>query len=619
MDNIFSLIVLPLVVGLLLFLIPDRFRTVKGIIALLIIINAGFLSASIYTFGDQIFRLDEMSRTSGLDFYGLNIPTEFVKHISFNADSLSRLIIVLISVFAVLINIYSLAYIKEGKVKNYYPYFLITLGCAYGAVLSDNLLLFLAFWGALGITLYKLIRGNDEESAATAKKTLILIGASDSIMILGIGIIWKITGSLSMAEISLPTTNILTVVAFLSLLAGSFTKAGAFPFHTWVPDYAKYAPASSSAYLPASLDKLLGIYFLARIINGLFIPGEWITMLLLFLGVATIIIAVMMALMQHDYKQLLGYHAVSQVGYMILGLSLGSIIGIAAGLFHMINNAIYKSGLFLSAGSVEYRTGKSNIDDLGGLSRAMPVTFCSALIFAMAISGVPPLNGFASKWMIYQAIIDFGSGTGLPNKLWVLWLGLAVMGSALTLASFIKFVGGVFLGRRRAEFENVKEVPALMWIPMGILALMCIFFGVFATRLIVPGLLMPITGTFEFSGFWNPGIVSLLVLISILLGIIIYLASNIKKFRSSDSFIGGEKIHDQAGFPTPEFYKTIGEFRFFSVMYSKAQDKWFDIYDLSKNAVLWISHKLSDSHTGLLPAYIIWVFAGLIIMLLIMI
>jgi formate hydrogenlyase subunit 3/multisubunit Na+/H+ antiporter MnhD subunit len=409
------------------------------------------------------------------------------------------------------------------------------------------------------------------------------------------------------------------VVAFLSLLAGSFTKAGAFPFHTWVPDYAKYAPASSSAYLPASLDKLLGIYFLARIINGLFIPGEWITMLLLFLGVATIIIAVMMALMQHDYKQLLGYHAVSQVGYMILGLSLGSIIGIAAGLFHMINNAIYKSGLFLSAGSIEYRTGKSNIDDLGGLSRAMPVTFCSALIFAMAISGVPPLNGFASKWMIYQAIIDFGSGTGLPNKLWVLWLGLAVMGSALTLASFIKFVGGVFLGRRRAEFENVKEVPALMWIPMGILALMCIFFGVFATRLIVPGLLMPITGTFEFSGFWNPGIVSLLVLISILLGIIIYLASNIKKFRSSDSFIGGEKIHDQAGFPTPEFYKTIGEFRFFSVMYSKAQDKWFDIYDLSKNAVLWISHKLSDSHTGLLPAYIIWVFAGLIIMLLIMI
>ena len=97
---------------------------------------------------------------------------------------------------------YSIVYIKEGRVKNYYPYFLITLGCSYGAVLSDNLLLFLFFWGILGITLYKLIQGNDEESSATAKKTLILIGASDSIMIIGIAILWKITGSLSMSEIS---------------------------------------------------------------------------------------------------------------------------------------------------------------------------------------------------------------------------------------------------------------------------------------------------------------------------------------------------------------------------------------------------------------------------------
>ena len=344
---------------------------------------------------------------------------------------------------------YSITYMKEGRVKNYYPYFLITLGCSYGAVLSDNLLLFLFFWGILGITLYKLIQGNNEESSATAKKTLILIGASDSIMIIGIAILWKITGSLSMSEIHVPTTNILSVTAFLALLIGSFTKAGAFPFHTWVPDYAKEAPASSSAYMPASLDKLLGIYFLARIITGMFIPGEWMTLLLLTIGVVTIITAVMMALVQHNYKKLLGYHAVSQVGYMILGFGLGSIIGIAAGLFHMINNALYKSGLFLSAGSIEYRTGKEDIEDLGGLSKAMPLTFFASLIFAMSISGVPPLNGFASKWMIYQGIIDFGNGAGLANKLWVLWLGLAVLGSALTLASFIKFIGGVFLSRRR--------------------------------------------------------------------------------------------------------------------------------------------------------------------------
>jgi formate hydrogenlyase subunit 3/multisubunit Na+/H+ antiporter MnhD subunit len=619
MDEIFSLIALPIVVGLLLFLVPEKFRTVKGIISLLIIINAGFLSASIYTFGDQLFRLDEISRTSGLDFYGLNIPPDFVKHISFNRDSLSRLIIVFISVFAVLINLYSLVYIKESRVRNYYPYFLITLGCAYGAVLSDNLLLFLAFWGALGLTLYKLIHGHDEESSATAKKTLILIGASDSIMIIGIAIIWKITGSLSMSETSLPTSNILTAVAFLALLTGSFTKAGAFPFHTWVPDYAKCAPASSSAYLPASLDKLLGIYFLARITTGMFIMNEWMTILLLTIGVISIITAVMMALVQHNYKRLLGFHAVSQVGYMILGFGLGSMIGVAAGLFHMVNNAIYKSGLFLSAGCVEYRTGKEEIDDLGGLAKAMPVTFIATLIFAMSISGVPPFNGFASKWMIYQGIIDFGSGPGIASKLWVLWLGLAVLGSALTLASFIKLLGGIFLSRRKPEFEKVREVPVVMWLPLAILALFCLFFGVFATGFVVPKLFMPVSGTFEFTGFWNSSLVSLLVVISIVVGIIIYLAFNLRKFRTEDSFIGGEKIQDRTQYATTEFYKTIGEFRFFSAIYKKAEDKWFDIYDLSRRFVLWVSHVFSEAHTGVLPAYVIWVFAGLIIMLLIMI
>jgi multicomponent Na+:H+ antiporter subunit A len=221
--------------------------------------------------------------------------------------------------------------------------------------------------------------------------------------------------------------------------------------------------------------------------------------------------------------------------------------------------------------------------------------------------------------MIYQGIIDFGSGTGVANKLWVVWLGLAVLGSALTLASFIKLIGGIFLSRRKPEFEKVREVPVLMWIPLVILAIFCIFFGVFATNFIVPKLFMPVTGVFQFTGFWNSSFVSLLVLISIILGIIVYLALNLRKFRTEDSFIGGEKIQDQTSYSTPEFYKTIGEFRFFAWIYRKAEERWFDIYDLSKQFVLWLSHQLSEGHTGVLPAYVIWIFAGLIVMLLIMI
>jgi formate hydrogenlyase subunit 3/multisubunit Na+/H+ antiporter MnhD subunit len=619
MKEVIFIITLPVLAGLLLFLIPEKFRTIKGLVAVLISIITGCLAVIIYSSGNQVMRPDENSAISGFVLFGLKSIIDAARYLIFNTDNLSKLIILFISLFTFLILLYSLIYIKEGTVKNYYPYFLITLGCSYGAVLSDNLLLFLFFWGILGITLYKLIKGHDEESSATAKKTLILIGASDSIMIVGIGIVWKITGTLSMTSISVPTTSALSVIAFLALLTGSFTKAGAFPFHTWVPDYAKCAPASSTAYMPASLDKLLGIYFLARITTKMFIMNEWLTILLLSIGVISIITAVMMALVQHNYKRLLGYHAVSQVGYMILGFGLGSTIGIAAGLFHMINNAIYKSGLFLSSGSIEYRTGKENIDDLGGLSKAMPVTFVATLIFAMSISGVPPFNGFASKWMIYQGIIDFGTGSGIASKLWIVWLGLAVLGSALTLASFIKLIGGIFLSRRRKEFENVKEVPVLMWLPTVVLSLFCVIFGVFATTLVVPKLFMPVTGSFQFSGFWNSSQVSLLVLVSIVLGIILYLTFNLKKFRTEDSFIGGEKIQDQTSYATPEFYKTIGEFKVFSTLYRKAEEKWFDIYDLAKRFILWLSHQLSEAHTGVLPAYVLWVFAGLIIMLLIMI
>jgi len=619
MKEIASIITIPIAAGLLFFLIPEKFRTLKGIIAVLISIITGYLAILIYGQNYQAVTLTELSKGSVSFVFGMDLLKDAGRYAVFNVDNLSKLIILFISLFSFLILLYSLVYIKEGKARNYYPYFLITIGCSYGAVLSDNLLLFITFWGILGITLYKLIPGNSEESSATAKKTLILIGASDSIMLIGIALIWRLTGSLNISNTSLPTDNILAVTAFLSLLVGSFTKAGAFPFHTWVPDYAQDAPASSSALLPASLDKLLGIYFLARLTAGMFILNSWLTFILLTIGVITIISAVMMALIQHNYKRLLGFHAVSQVGYMILGLGLGSPMGIAAGLFHMINHALYKSGLLLSAGCIEYRTGEEKIDELGGLSKVMPVTFFSSLIFAMAISGVPPLNGFASKWMIYQGIIDFGIGSDFPNKLWVLWLALAVLGSALTLASFVKFIGGIFLSRIKPSFNKIREVPVLMWLPLIILALFCIVFGIIATNVIVPKLFMPVSGEFQFTGFWNSSLVSLLVLISFVLGFLIYLATGLKKFRTEDSFIGGEKIQEETGYPTPEFYKTISEIGFFSWMYKKAEKKWFDIYDLSKQFVLWLSHQLSETHAGVLPGYVIWVFAGLIIMLLIMI
>jgi formate hydrogenlyase subunit 3/multisubunit Na+/H+ antiporter MnhD subunit len=613
------LIIVPLAAGILLFLIPDTLQRVKGILALAAGIAATYFSVRLFSAASQMIIHGETVRKGCLTIFNLDMIKDAGKYLTFTVDGLSRLIILFIGILTIIILLYSLAYNRKVNVRHYYSWFMITLGCSYGAVLSDNLIIFIIFWGMLGITLYKLIPGKDETSSAAAKKTMIIIGASDTIMIVGIALLWRLTGTISINGISLETNNILNVTAFLALLVGSFTKAGAFPLHSWVPDYSENAPASSTALLPASLDKLLGIYFLARITSDLFVMTQGIKLTLLIIGVVTIITAVMMALMQHDCKRLLGYHAVSQVGYMIVGFGLGSLIGIAAGLFHMINNAIYKSGLFLSTGAVERQTGRSDISELGGLSKAMPVTFFASLIFAMSISGVPPFNGFASKWMIYQGIIDFGAGKGIASDLWMVWLGLAVLGSALTLASFVKFIGGIFMGRTDPSLAEVKEVPVLMWLPMTLLALGCVFFGVFATDVIVPKLFMPVTGSFSFSGIWNSAFVSLLVLISMILGLIIYAASGKKRFRTEDSFIGGEKMQDSAAYPAPEFYKTFTEFRLFSRIYKKAEEKAFDIYDLSKHAVLWFSDRLSNAHTGVLPGYVLWVCAGLIIMLLIII
>lgn len=613
------LIMIPLAGGILLFIIPERYRTAKGILALAVTLYTGYLSLALYSASPQMIPQGDKVIQGCQSLFGSDLFGKAGGYLTFTVDGLSKLIVLFISILALLVLIYSLAYNKSSGTRHFSSWFLVTTACSYGAVLSDNLILFIIFWGILGITLYKLIPGKDEKSSAAAKKTMILIGASDTVMLLGIAMLWRLTDTLSINGISLDTVNILNVTAFLALLVGSFTKAGAFPFHSWVPDYTESSPATSSALLPASLDKLLGIYFLARLTGDLFVLSEGMKLALLSVGVVTIITAVLMALMQHDYKRLLGYHAVSQVGYMILGFGIGSVVGVAAGLFHMINNAVYKSGLFLAAGAVERQTGKNDIGDLGGLSKAMPVTFTASLIFAMSISGVPPFNGFASKWMIYQGIIESGTGSGIAGKLWILWLGLAVLGSALTLASFVKFIGGIFLGRRNPGMESVREVPLLMWLPMALLALACLFFGVFATDLVIPKLFTPAAGPFAFSGIWSSSFVSLLVLISIILGFLIYLAAGRKKFRTGDLFIGGEKIEKlDASYPAPEFYKTFTEFSLFSRIYKMAEAKVFDLYDLSKQAVFWLSGRLSIAHTGVLPGYVIWVCAGLIIMLLIM-
>jgi len=538
----------------------------------------------------------------------------------FKFDNLSIFVGIFIGIFSLLTIIYSLGFMKKGKgLIRYYLYIILTLIASLGAVFSNNLVLFMVFWGFLGLLLYLLISfGEKENTSATAKKAFIIIGGTDAFMILGLAFVWKISGALQMDKISIALNSKIAVWAYLCLAAGAFAKAGAMPFHTWVPDTAQDAPTPVTAFLPASLDKLLGIYFLARISLDLFKMDSGMNTFLMAIGSFTIVAAVMMALVQHDLKRLLGYHAVSQVGYMVLGIGTGSLLGIAGGLFHMLNNIIYKSCLFLGGGAVEKKAGTTDLGKLGGLAKAMPITFVTFLIASLAISGVPPFNGFVSKWMIYQGIIETAKGGGY---LWIVWLVAAMFGSALTLASFMKLIHAVFLGQPSSESgvagKVLRDVGPSMWIPQGFLALLCVIFGVFAYQIPLKIFILPsLGGEVEFSGVWNAGLATVLIVIGIIIGMIIYFLGKATKTRETESFIGGEFLekHPDMRVSGTEFYNTIQEIGILKTIYGLAEKKVFDFYNVGRRIAFVFVRILRYIHNGVLPTYMAWCLLGMIIL-----
>jgi formate hydrogenlyase subunit 3/multisubunit Na+/H+ antiporter MnhD subunit len=523
----------------------------------------------------------------------------------------------------------------EGRLRRreYFAYLLWTIGLACGAVLANDLILLLVFWGLLGLTLYVMVGMGDVESSAAAKKTFIIIGGSDCLMILGVGIVWLLAHTTQISTVKLPLGTKLANAGFLCLVIAAFAKAGAMPFHTWVPDCGEHALIPVSAFLPASLDKLLGIYLLARVCGGMFQMTPTMNTLLMFLGAITIICAVMMAMIQHDLKRLLAYHAVSQVGYMVLGIGSGTVVGIAGALFHMLNNAIYKSALFLSAGAVEKQTGTTDLDKLGGLGKVMPLTLASCFVSAMAISGIPPLNGFVSKWMVYQGIIESGKSGG---SLWILWLVFAMVGSALTLASFVKVLHAVFFRKASPDVakKDINEVPFPMWFPMVILAGLCVLFGILASRLPLAYFIHPsvkqITGqTLSFSGLWLGGTATLMMIIAFIIGIIFYIITSVRNVRLCPTYIGGEIMdevyisgvpHDQTRdveVTGVDFYRTIQEIPIFGFIYMLAEKKFFDIYEIGRKIAFGVGAVFSFMHSGNLQTYLAWCLLGFVIILLV--
>jgi formate hydrogenlyase subunit 3/multisubunit Na+/H+ antiporter MnhD subunit len=549
----------------------------------------------------------------------------------FASTPLSLLCAVFAAMFFVFTVVYSFRHMKGKKgLWRYYIYLVFTFAATLGILFSTTFLVLLVLWGFLGLMLYLLINfGNRESTPDSARKSLAIIGGTDVLLLLGIVIIWSIRyggtglgGFLRLPfggmAIDLDTTG--SVIAYLCLASAAFAKAGAMPFHTWLPDTARDAPVPVTAFLPASLDKLLGIYFLAKVTLDVFVMNAAMNTVLMALGSVTIMAAVMMALVQHDMKRLLGYHAVSQVGYMVLGIGTGNPVGIAGALFHMFNNTIYKSSLFLAGGEVERRTGTSDLSRLGGLVKAMPLVFVAFLIASLSISGVPPFNGFASKWMLYQGVITGG------GSLWVVWLVAAMLGSALTLASFMKLVHTVFLGQPSQLSQKVidqnEKTGFFTLLPLVVLSVLCIGLGVLAWKIPFSSYFSPeVSGQVAMPGIWQSGLATLVLIAGLIIGYLIYLAGTIKKARIVEPFIGGETLADNPEMRVSgvDFYRTIRELGVIRSIYGMAEKKLFDLYEVLQKIAAGFGIIFSFMHNGILSRYFLWFIIGLVVLCIVLI
>lgn len=513
---------------------------------------------------------------------------------SLEVDALSLFFALIVVVAVFVSGVYSFFYMShDDSLVNYYTLFLMLSGSVLGLVLSGDLFNMFVMIEIMTFTAVALtaFRNHYEGALEGAFKYLVVGSLGSTSVLIGIALIYSQLHTLNLAQIAalLPTASSpVILIAFAFLFVGFGSKAFLFPFHPLAADAHAVAPASISLMISGVLTKC-GVYGIIRLCYCLYqnMDQPFVQYFVTGVGVISMFVCVTMAFNQHNFKRLLAFHSISQVGYVITVIGLGSALGMSAGLFHAMNHTIFKGLLFLTAGAVQHATGSLDLDELGGLSKKMPGTCALFLIGAASISGLPPFNGFASKWMIYQATFQKAGETG--NFFFVVVCVAALITSVLTLASFIKVAQSVFFGQLNPKFANTKEVSLGMRIPMWILAALCILPGLFPDK-VQQWLLTPATqaamnasgyidaamGTgyaaahgvesslvsgFSLSGAWQP-VMWLLLLISVTLAVCIVallggdekatvtsqIAADTDSDPKYDSFFSGEaSVYSQVG------------------------------------------------------------------------
>ncbi|MBQ4425456.1 MAG: hypothetical protein II882_06960 [Lachnospiraceae bacterium] len=404
--------------------------------------------------------------------------------IGYEIDGLSLFFGLLIVTTFFLSTIYSWRYMeKDHHLGHYYTLFLMLCGAVLGLVFTGDIFnLFIMIeimtFAAVALTAF---RNNREGALEAGFKYLVIGSLGSSFTLAGVAILYLSCHTLNMAQLAALLSEKgldgLTGFAFALMIAGMGVKSFIVPFHTPAADAYTTAPTSISMVFSGMVNKA-GVYGMIRLVYVVFraMGLSSVQLLLVLFGTVTMFVGVTMALAQHDFKRLLAFHSISQIGYVLTSIGLGTYFGLFGGLFHAMNHTLFKGLLFLTAGAVLYATGTTDLDRLGGLAKRMPRTTAYFLVGAAAISGIPPFNGFASKWMIYQATYEKAVSTG--NIAFAFVTVIALLVSVMTLASFIKVTQAVFFGQCPLALTQTKEVPFSMRLPMAILSLLCLAGGI---------------------------------------------------------------------------------------------------------------------------------------------
>ncbi len=493
-----------LVVGAAAAALAARWRSAVGALSLVFSLAA---SVAIFSAALAVLVADRAAATGTL----IDLPL-IGASLAYRVDQLSALFLMVISVISALVTLYSIPYMRRYEnqhLMRYYPILLLFYAGIVGVVCTADWLFFLVFWEFMTVCSYFLVIFEKDDSVVLRAgiKYFIITHAATALMLIGIIVLWQTSQphSFSFAAAKAAIGELAaTKPALLHLLLALFfvgfgTKAGVLPFGDWLPDAYPAAPSGASAAFAGTMTNL-AVYGILRVfLEMLPVSGfdtTWGIVIAVF-GAGSIFIGTITALAQDDAKRILAFQMIGQMGYVLLAIGAGlyllpvqpaiATIALMAGVFHLVNGACYKPLLFFNAGSLQLRTGQRNLNRMSGLWAVLPVTAMTAVVASLAIAGMPPLNGFASKWLIYHVTI-----LGAPQlALFVIFGIVALFVSLVTLAAFLKFIGSAFCGEPSLSGEEAAagDVPISMQFPQVSLACVCLAFG------LVP--MLPLVGIYR--------------------------------------------------------------------------------------------------------------------------